>query len=219
MQTVPLPREDMSNVETVDLLNVLRHLLLKSPDRGLLEAVATTLRRVLCETRGDSTESARALLDEVETLLAAGDEALTAAQVDYTRLFFGPGAPAVPPYASLYQGQGRMLMQEGAAEARKAYRDLGFVLEDRSVQPDHAGVEIELLMATLARSMKREALEPDLVLRVRAFLDAHAMRWLPVFFDRLAQRASTTLYRRTAELGSMVLAQTSGVLARSGGAE
>lgn len=133
------------------------------------------------------------------------DGARLALEVDYNRLFVGPGSLLAPPYESYYAsaraggGAGRLRTDDERAVVR-AYRAQGFCMPDAFVDlPDHVAVELDFL-AQLAR---REAICWDignaasaeaLQQAQEAFRREHLGAWVGDFAVLVAAGARTPFY-------------------------
>ena len=93
---------------------------------------------------------------------------------------------------------GKLMMQNSADDARRAYAEFGLAVGDPSVMPDHIGAELNFLALVYERS--HEDLEgPSEYIRVGdAFLDDHQMKWVPQFTADMELAAETPLYKALA---------------------
>jgi len=129
-------------------------------------------------------------------------------EVEYNRLFVGPGAPRVYPYESLYRDSMSLVMGPCAGEVLQAYRRNGLAINTAFRDlPDHVAVELEF-MARLCCEEARAGLagRGDLALRLkqdqRSFLDAHLATWLPAMCERVLRETTSTMYRGFAEIAA-----------------
>jgi TorA maturation chaperone TorD len=106
-------------------------------------------------------------------------------QVEFTRLFVGPGAPAAAPWESLNQGEATALFGQATLEMKKLYTAHGIRVENPNRQlEDHLGLELMFL----ARTGENFAAQPPSVEEIREtgeFLDKHPLSWI----CRLRQKA------------------------------
>jgi putative dimethyl sulfoxide reductase chaperone len=162
------------------------------------------------------------------TAAAGVDAALCNLQVEYARLFTGPGRPAVMCYASEYldadeRGRGR-LNHVAAASAAAEYRAEGVSLAAaRRDLPDHVTTELEFLFHLCRREERAwVAGESDEAARLRrsldSFLRGHAGLWLPRFAASVRSLAAQEAYLGMAALLSAHLAVELGEAAPIGAA-
>ncbi len=144
------------------------------------------------------------------TAAAGVDAALCNLQVEYARLFTGPGRPAVMCYASEYldadeRGRGR-LNHAAAAFAAAEYKAEGVSLAAaRRDLPDHVTTELEFLFHLCRREERAWAAgKSDEAARLRrsqhGFLRGHAGLWLPRFAASVSSLAAQEAYSGMAEL-------------------
>ena len=129
-------------------------------------------------------------------------------EVEYNRLFVGPGMPRVYPYESLYRDSAGLVMGPSAGEVLQAYRRSGLAINTAFRDlPDHIAVELEF-MARLCFEEARagSAGRADLALRLkqeqRLFLNAHLASWLPALCERVIRETTSTMYRGVAEIAA-----------------
>ncbi len=111
--------------------------------------------------------------------------------VEYTRLFIGPGRAPAPPYASFYL-EGEQLMGEEAIKVRKAYLGWRMVpLQLGRVPDDHVALEFAFLghLSTegdLALVQRDEARFLQVLRSSEEFLREHMLTWVPTFCRNMA---------------------------------
>ncbi|HBY92788.1 MAG: molecular chaperone TorD family protein [Ardenticatenaceae bacterium] len=127
----------------------------------------------------------------------------------YTRLFVGPGAGYVPPYASVSLDQpvnGKQQLwgpEATAVEAR--YREAGLeVAPGQPRVPDHLALELQFMQHLCTREadadMRGDAVEAaQWRERQQTFLRDHLWPWLPRFVARLSQVEAHPMYRALAD--------------------
>lgn len=122
-------------------------------------------------------------------------------EVEYARLFVGPGRPVAHPYESVYR-EGKT-MGDCTLAVRQSYAAEGLAPEGHSL-PDHVALELEF-MAHLARR-EAEAWERDeeeealaCLRQQEAFLGEHLGRWLPRFCRRVLAGEAHPFYARLAQ--------------------
>jgi DMSO reductase family type II enzyme chaperone len=129
-------------------------------------------------------------------------------EVEYNRLFVGPGAPRVYPYESLYRGSMSLVMGPSVGEVLQAYRRAGLTINAALKDlPDHVAVELEFMARLCCEEARAESAgRADLALRLkqeqRSFLDAHLATWLPAMCERVIRETTSTIYRGVAEIAA-----------------
>jgi TorA maturation chaperone TorD len=137
-------------------------------------------------------------------------------EVEYTRLFLGPGLPAVPPYESVYVDGEEAdvpgpLWGQATFAVRDAYRQAGLAPHPGPEPPDHLAAELEFV----AMLSQREATtladgdlgEAETVRHRRAsFLREHLRAWAPVAAEKTAEEAQHPLYQAASRLLQAVIA-------------
>jgi len=151
-------------------------------------------------------------------------------EVEYNRLFVGPGAPRVYPYESLYRGSMSLVMGPSAGEVLQAYRRNGLAINTAFKDlPDHIAVELEFMARLCCEEARAgSAGRVDLALRLkqeqRSFLYVHLASWLPAMCERVLRETTSTIYRGFAEIAAIFVGwdrerldaeQLSGVEARA----
>ena len=141
---------------------------------------------------------------------------MEALEVEYTRLFLGPGLPAVPPYESVYVDGEEAdapgpLWGQATFAVRDAYRQAGLAPHPGPEPPDHLATDLEFV----AMLSQREAMtladgdlgEAEAMRQRRAsFLRDHLNRWAPVVAEKAAAEAQHPLYQAAARLLQAVVA-------------
>ncbi len=182
--------------------------------------VVEFLSSAVAGLRGDAPayDPAFATLAHATSSIAATrvEEALRDLQVEYARMFTGPGRSAVMCYASEYldadeRGPGR-LNHAAAAFAAAAYKAEGVSLAAaRRELPDHVTTELEFLFHLCRREEQAWAAgDTDEAWRLRrsldGFLRGHAGLWLPRFAASVRSLGVQEAYSGMAELLSAHLA-------------
>ncbi len=124
----------------------------------------------------------------------ASPEALGALRVEYTRVFIGPGAHAVP-YGSVHHPDDPRRGQLWGSTTqwfRRFAMDHGVTLEGEAYDgiPDHVSHELELYSQLLwARVQAREAEDAARLGRldhsISLLYHRQLVRWIPIFLDRV----------------------------------
>jgi nitrate reductase assembly molybdenum cofactor insertion protein NarJ len=104
----------------------------------------------------------------------------------------------VPPYESVFLGDGALLGGDVTASVRQAYADGGFRLARADTEPDHLGLELAYL--AFLCSAEADALTDGLdgvataiAERARRFLDGHLLRWLPALSHAVRRQGRVEL--------------------------
>ncbi len=146
------------------------------------------------------------------------DEGFEKIQLDYTRLFIGPGKLIAAPWESVYFDEERLTFQEQTLDVRNWYRRFGLEAERKYHEPDdHIGLELLFLahLATLglrALEEKDNARFEELKEAQREFLQKHPGAWVLTWCGLVEANARTDLYKGVAYLIQGALAALSEVL-------
>lgn len=174
---------------------------------------AADLRALLDTSGNDHVAAALDAIDAVGAQLATQDaeQARLTLEVDYNRLFVGPGALLAPPYESFYRsepdenGRGTICGLPMLA-VKDFYTRFGTNMPDQFVDyPDHISFELEflsLLAQEEAACWGREDAAGARVFQEGAaeFRRDHLGVWAQRFADDVAAGAETALYPALAEL-------------------
>ncbi len=165
-----------------------------------------SLADLLLQAAGRLDSALAALAEKaVDALRVDGgqdEEALRTLEIEYNRLFFGPGRPLAPPYESLYRDGGGLVMGPSAQAVQACYAEAGFALApDQRDLPDHVAAELAFMACLAAEEAAAEGKE---AMRWRerqdAFLGQHLAAWLPAFCQRVRSAARHPFYLALAEL-------------------
>ncbi len=171
----------------------------RAPDEELLGALISAqvedseLQRLLEGLRATVTQVAdkRAWLGDLE--------------VEYTRLFEGPGVPLAPPYASYYLSSGVLVGPETLA-VRRAYIERGLAPIDMGRIPDdHVSLELAFLAHVTADALDAFERADQKVCKASlaaeaAFVDAHLESWMPRFCDRIKDGSDDQFFHSLANI-------------------
>ena len=138
------------------------------------------------------------------------------AQAEYVRCFVGPGAPASPPWESMYVGSERTLFNAVTLDVRRAYASQGFRPQGYPrVADDHLAIELDF-MACLAWESQVCFENGDyektrcLLVVQQQFLKEHLVRWVSPFALDVAKGMATCVFSHAATiLATAVLADES----------
>ncbi|MDR1183202.1 MAG: molecular chaperone TorD family protein [Coriobacteriales bacterium] len=138
--------------------------------------------------------------EAVESLFAVsaqyfegGEEALTALEGRFTRLFVGPGGTEGNPWESFYLNTDKAIRQGVTLEVRKDYVAQGFIPQAYpSISDDHLAIELDFL-AKLAKRAEEAWVDNnatktlDALEASEAFLCEHLMKWVGLFSTALSK--------------------------------
>jgi DMSO reductase family type II enzyme chaperone len=145
---------------------------------------------------------AEELIGSLEIPEDQAEQALRTLEIEYNRLFVGPGRPQAPPYESVYRDSRGLVMGPAAREVERRYAEAGLALApDHHDLPDHVATELGF-MACLAMQ-EAEAQGEDALAwldRERTFLRDHLTVWLPRFCQRVREASQHPFYAALAEL-------------------
>lgn len=134
--------------------------------------------------------------------------------IDYAATFLGIG-PALEgafPYESVYTSEDGLLMQEARDSVIEFMRAEGLApIAAEQYREDHAATEFSVLAQLAARSLEyldEGALDRalDVERKAVAFLERHALRWIPRWCDDVQRLARTDFYRGAARVAQETLA-------------
>lgn len=142
------------------------------------------------------------LIGSLEIPEDQAEQALRTLEIEYNRLFVGPGRPQAPPYESVYRDPRGLVMGPAARAVERRYAEAGLALEPGYHDlPDHVATELGF-MAYLA-TQEAEAQDEDTLAwldRERTFLRDHLTVWLPRFCQRVRKASQHPFYAALAEL-------------------
>ena len=137
--------------------------------------------------------------------IAAWETFLEEANIEYTRLFEGPGKHPAPPFASFYLNGGTV-MGPSAVAARQEYLkwDLVPILIGK-IPDDHITIELTFMShlaseAYLALSEKNNTLLADLLTAQTEFLNKHLISWTPQFCSNIISTSTMNFFKFLADL-------------------
>ncbi len=138
----------------------------------------------------------------------SGEQYLTELQVEYARLFIGPGKHISPHESVHRQDEESRLYGRSTVNVMQFLEATGFEFKtDYEGLPDHISVELEF-MQTLTE-WEAQALEEgntELATKClnieRYFLQKHLAYWIPDFCKKVTEEAELPFYREIAKLTS-----------------
>jgi TorA maturation chaperone TorD len=159
--------------------------------------------------RAALTLDAQALGPAVERVVGAleitqsqTEQALRALEIEYNRLFVGPGRPQAPPYESCYRDKWGLVMGRSARDVERRYAEAGLELApDHRDLPDHVATELGFMAYLATREAEAKDEERQLwVEREHLLLRDHLTVWLPLFCQRVKEASQHPFYTALAEL-------------------
>lgn len=197
-------------LETLQVASqVLHRMLALHPDKELLD----TLRQFdLPSQWPDTSEMAQQGVTDIGRYLQQWrneDAQLVALQLDYGKLFFGPGNPLAPPWGSYYLTATKLLNDTSTIELQRflAKHDLK-VQQERNEPVDHIATLLAVvahLLAEMARAETIETLRPVMV----ELLQQHLLPWGAKCLALAEQHAGSEFYRGVARIGQSHLSNLS----------
>lgn len=129
--------------------------------------------------------------------------------IEYARLFLGPGGH-ISPHESIHHqvegGDWGLLWGQETVKVKQFIESAGVeYAPDYTGIPDHISVELEFLQklsqaeATAWVEGNRERAEYALKLE-KMFIEDHVLKWVPLFCDKVIERATLPFYREMAGL-------------------
>lgn len=122
----------------------------------------------------------RAFAAEAQRAFEAGEDAVQAVAVEYTKLFIGPPRPLAAPWETMHRSDSAVGFGQAAFGMKQALRDVGLEVKNENNQyPDHMGIELLLLSELCRRAANAEGEE-----RVQAeskavsFAQEHPASWV-----------------------------------------
>ncbi len=183
------------------VLNLLRQVFLKEPDRMLLEGIGKI--KLNAEEEGERG-GLKGMRDSVRQNHGKLDEWIEQLSLEFARLFIGPLHPPAIPFASFYLSETHSLMTEETMAVRKQYLEAGLALKNLYRMPDdHIAIELDFLYYLTKRSLeflengKKNEAEKFLKLR-RAFLMDHFVLWAPAFSNRILESTREDYFKGAA---------------------
>ena len=135
-----------------------------------------------------------------------GKEYLTELEMEYARLFIGPGSHISPHESVHREDEESGLYGRATVKVRQFLETAGFTLQpDYNGLPDHISVELELMQVLAgyeAGAWDRN--ETELAMTCleleKDFISQHLIRWIPAFCIKIIEEAEHPFYREIAKL-------------------
>lgn len=125
--------------------------------------------------------------------------------IEYTRLFEGPGKHPAPPFASFYL-DGGTVMGPSAVAVRIEYLkwDLAPIQLDK-MPDDHIAMELTFMSylaseSYLTFSKNNNTLLLDLLIAQKEFLNNHLINWIPEFCSNIISASTMTFFKNLADI-------------------
>ncbi|MBF0248122.1 MAG: molecular chaperone TorD family protein [Alphaproteobacteria bacterium] len=186
----------------------------REPNAELLEALRETefpdsLALIL---RSEEAGRARALFRQFFSELDddIGEEALDALSAVYADVYLHYACRAAPT-ESPWTDEDGLDRQASMFEVRQFYRKRDLAVQNWSERPDDHIVNELLFLAHLMAADDASALG-----EAASFLDAHPLRWIGDFSQRVAENSGSTYFTGVAVLTSAYLVELRGLLAKMG---
>ncbi|MHC4181915.1 MAG: TorD/DmsD family molecular chaperone [Planctomycetota bacterium] len=133
------------------------------------------------------------------------DKFLNDLELEYTRLFIGPGKH-ISPYESAYRGNGNALWGETTVAVKNFIESSGLEYSSNWFGlPDHIGVELEFMQRFTCRE-KEAWTQEDKETAIRClefekkFIDEHLSQWVPIFCNKVKEETQVAFYGEIADL-------------------
>jgi DMSO reductase family type II enzyme chaperone len=142
------------------------------------------------------------VIESLEIPESQAEQALCTLEIEYNRLFVGPGRPQAPSYESVYRDPRGLVMGPAAQDVERRYAEAGLALvPDHHDPPDHVATELGFMAYLAMRETEAQGEEALAWLnRQRAFLRDHLTAWLPRFCQRVREVSRHPFYAALAEL-------------------
>ncbi len=131
-------------------------------------------------------------------------------QVEYARLFLGPGSH-VCPNESVWRDGGSMLWGKTTSQIKNLIESLGLTYRtDWSGLPDHICVELELMQKLILKEKKAREQKKEEEVRTcleieEKFMNEHLLEWIPSFCDEVVKKSQLLFYKSIATLTKQFL--------------
>jgi len=134
-----------------------------------------------------------------------GEDFRSLLNLEYTRLFIGPGHLPCPPYESVYRAdvpaqERGLLMGRATVEVRRKYSQAGLgVASDHKDLPDHVATELEFMYFLCQKEVEAwEKSNPEQALEwsemQQEFLKEHLSLWIPAFCEAVEEASNVQFY-------------------------
>ncbi len=145
------------------------------------------------------------------------EQALRDLEIEYNRLFVGPGHPQNPPYESVQRHPRGMVIEAVVQDVARQYAQAGLgMAADYYDLPDHVATELGFMAYLAMQEAEANNDEKEMwVERERAFLRDHLGVWLPRFCRQIWETSRHPFYAALAQLtGAFVSLDTHQIFGR-----
>jgi DMSO reductase family type II enzyme chaperone len=127
---------------------------------------------------------------------------LQALEMEYNRLFVGPGSPEAAPYESVYRDPQGLVMGPATRDVARQYKEAGLApAAYHHDLPDHVTMELNFMAYLALKKSKAQGEETLIWLeKERTFLQEHLDAWLPLFCQRVVATSRHPFYTALARL-------------------
>jgi TorA maturation chaperone TorD len=207
---------DMNNVRVLlsaraGVYRTLQNALGNEPSAEMLEQLTGSAARSVFLLFDTGQEGYREAIEGLFAVsaehLGGGDEALSALEGRFTRLFVGPGGTEGNPWESFYRNTDKAIRQGVTLEVRKAYVAQALIPQAYpSVSDDHMAIELDFLAKLAERAEEAwadgsAAKTLDALEASEAFLREHLMRWAGLFSAALHRaKHGASFYQEVSEV-------------------
>lgn len=167
------------------------------------ESLAQTLRRAASAINIEALEQpADEVVRSMEVCSDEVEQAVRTLEIEYNRLFVGPGPPQAPPYESFYRDSWGLVTGPSARDVERRYAEAGLGLApDHHDLPDHVATELGFMAYLALQEAEADDEERQAwVERERSFLRDHLKVWLPLLCQRVQEASQHPFYTAVAEL-------------------
>lgn len=122
-------------------------------------------------------------------------------EIEYARLFVGPGPLLAPPFGSVYLDGERTVMGPSTLEVAELYEQAGLRMDTgRGDPPDHVAVELEFAYFLVRESarLNGESRADEIDSLQRHFVRQYLLPWVPSFCDDIAAHSESDYFRSLA---------------------
>ncbi len=152
----------------------------------------------------DDAVSARGVRLLVRSAVAG--ESLPQLQADHRRLLSGPERLPAAPWESVHRSRDGLVFERETMQVRAFYGRFDVQAPRLNVEPDdHVSLECAFLAHLCARALDAVDRGEDprrFTEGYQQFVDEHASRWMPQFFEEVGAHAATEFYRGLTALGA-----------------
>jgi TorA maturation chaperone TorD len=183
----------ITSSELSKIFSLLSSLYLCRPSRDALENW-----RILLS--GDVSDFMLDLKDALDEIDLKSERELKDLIWEYTRLFIGPYKLPCPPWESVYTSPKKLLMQDAYDEVKNSYDELGLMINNPDILPDHIGAELNFLAVLFQKIDSEPEKRLSHINIAKRFCDDHLMKWIPQFTRDMEEAANILFYETLARV-------------------